>query len=249
MSADWKMVVLFTDFGLTGPYVGQMKAVLARLAPAVPVVDLFADAPRCNPRPSAYLLAAFTGEFPPGTVFLCVVDPGVGSERRPSVVRADGRWYVGPDNGLFNVVAQRARDLEWWDLTWRPARLSSSFHGRDLFAPVAAKLALGEQPPGRQVEPTERICPDWPEDLAEVVYLDHFGNAMTGIRASRLPASSLLLVGGRSIAHAPTFSAVPRGEAFWYGNSSGLVEIAVNCGEAGTILGLEIGTGIGISDR
>ncbi len=242
------MIVLFTDFGLAGPYVGQMKAVLARLAPAVPVVDLFADAPRCKPRPSAYLLAAFAGEFPPDTVFLCVVDPGVGSEqRRPCVLRADERWYVGPDNGLFNMVALRAHSLDWWDITWRPERLSSSFHGRDLFAPVAAKVALGEQPPGSVVAPGERILPDWPDDLAEVIYLDHFGNAMTGIRAAHLSPASRVLAGGRSIAHAPTFSAVLEGEAFWYGNANGLVEIAVNCGDAGKVLNLGTGTRIGIA--
>ncbi len=240
------MIVLFTDFGLAGPYVGQMKAVLARIAPAVPVVDLLADAPRCNPRASAYLLAAFAEEFPLDSVFLAVVDPGVGSARRPCVVRADGRWYVGPDNGLFNVVAQRARSLRRWEIGWRPVRLSSSFHGRDLFAPVAARIALGEPPPGEAVASGERIVSDWPEDLAEVIYLDHFGNAMTGIRAACFPSTGRLLVNGRSIAHAPVFSAVPEGEAFWYGNSSGLVEIAVNCGDAGRELGLAIGTTIGL---
>ena len=115
------MIVLFTDFGLEGPYVGQIKAVLHREAPGAPVIDLFHDAPAHEPELAAYLLAAYVGEFPEGAVFLCVVDPGVGSEeRRPAVVRAEGRWYVGPDNGLFAIVARRARAPSWWDITARP---------------------------------------------------------------------------------------------------------------------------------
>ena len=101
------MIVLFTDFGLSGPYVGQMKAVLHREAPGVAVVDLFADAPAFDPRRSAYLLAAYATEFPPPTVVLAVVDPGVGGERRPVVVEADGRRFVGSDNGLFELVWRR----------------------------------------------------------------------------------------------------------------------------------------------
>jgi Uncharacterized conserved protein len=90
------MIVLFTDFGLHGPYTGQMKAVLHQMAPGLPAIDLFADAPAGNPKASAYLLAVYAGWFPAGTVFLCVVDPGVGGARPAIVVEADGRWYVGP---------------------------------------------------------------------------------------------------------------------------------------------------------
>ena len=135
------MIVLFTDFGLAGPYTGQMKAVLARDAPGQPVIDLFADAPSRNPRAAAYLLAAYAAWFPAGTVFLAVVDPGVGGIRAPLIVSADGCCYVGPDNGLFELVLRRAREAQVWEITWQPAALSASFHGRDLFAPVAAKLA------------------------------------------------------------------------------------------------------------
>ena len=90
------MIALFTDFGLHGPYTGQMKAVLHQMAPGIPAIDLFADAPVGNPKASAYLLAAYAGWFPAGIVFLCVVDPGVGGARPSIILEADGGWYVGP---------------------------------------------------------------------------------------------------------------------------------------------------------
>jgi S-adenosylmethionine hydrolase len=142
------MIVLFTDFGLEGPYTGQMKAVLHRTAPGIAIIDLFADASAGNPRASAYLLAAYAAWFPAGTVFVCVVDPGVGSERPAVMVEADGRWYVGPGNGLFEILQRRAERTRCWEIDWKPERISASFHGRDLFAPVAAMLARGDSPPG-----------------------------------------------------------------------------------------------------
>jgi hypothetical protein len=106
------MIVLFTDFGLSGPYTGQMKAVLHQMAPGMPVIDLFADAPVGNPKASAYLLAAYAAWFPAGSVFLCVVDPGVGGARPAMILEADGRWYVGPGNGLFELVQRRAGEAQ-----------------------------------------------------------------------------------------------------------------------------------------
>lgn len=236
------MIILFTDFGCAGPYVGQMKSVLHQQAPGCVLIDLFADAPRHNPRAAAYLLAAYLDEFPEESIFLCVVDPGVGDPARGAVVlRVDNRWLVGPDNGLFNIVAMRGRVVEWWDITWRPPRLSASFHGRDVFAPVAARLARGEAPPGVRRELQEDVKCLWPDDLAEIIYIDHFGNAMTGLRASRVPAEARLIVGSQLLQSALTFSAVPPGSAFWYENANGLVEIAVNQGRADRMLGLEIG--------
>ncbi|MBI5462605.1 MAG: SAM-dependent chlorinase/fluorinase [Gammaproteobacteria bacterium] len=235
------MIVIATDFGNEGPYLGQMKAVLLREAPAVPVLDLFANLPSFAIQPAAYLLAAYVDEFPDGTVFLCVVDPGVGGARAPVVLRADGRWYVGPDNGLFNVIAQRAASVEWWNITWRPDVLSRSFHGRDLFAPVAARIARGDAVPGVALDPAARTQESWPSDLAQVIYIDNFGNAMTGIRAEYLDEASLLETSGYLLRQAGTFSDVQPGTAFWYGNANGLVEIAVNQGRADRILGLHVG--------
>jgi hypothetical protein len=241
------MIVLFTDFGLHGPYTGQMKAVLHAMAPDAPVIDLFADAPSGNPKSSAYLLAAYSTWFPIGTVFLCVVDPGVGSPRPPVMVEADGRWYVGPGNGLFELVQRRAKDARSFDIEWRPERLSASFHGRDLFAPVAAMLARGTSPPGKPREDQSDRRPDWPDDLAEIVYVDHFGNAMTGLRAAVLAPKARLVTAGRVLERATTFSDRPRGGAFWYENANGLAEIAVNQGRADRELGLGVGTPVEIA--
>ncbi len=236
------MIYLFSDFGGNGPYVGQVKAVLTEAAPGHRVIDLMHDAPVFDHKASAYLLAALAAELPPGGVVLGVVDPGVGwTDRRPVVMRAQGRWYVGPDNGLFAVVARHAGEAEWWEITWRPERLSETFHGRDLFAPVAAMLASGAPVPGRPMEPAEAVGVDWPDDFGEVIYLDHYGNAMTGIRASTLPDDAVLKVADVSIAKARVFSEVKPGEAMWYENSCGLVEIALNRASAATVMGLHVG--------
>jgi S-adenosylmethionine hydrolase len=235
------MIVLFTDFGGRGPYLGQMRAVLARRAPEVPVVDLLSDAPAFDAKASAYLLAAYAAGFDQGDVFICVVDPGVGGRRVPLVVEADGRWYVGPDNGLLTVVARRAAAAQAWEIAWRPPRLSASFHGRDLFAPVAAELARGTLLTSRpRAVPVE----DWPEDLAEIVYVDGYGNAITGVRAAVLGPDDVLRAGERRIARARTFCEVAPGAAFWYENANGLAEIAVNRGRADEALGLAVGSEI-----
>jgi S-adenosylmethionine hydrolase len=242
------LLVLVTDFGANGPYSGQVKATLRRLAPRADVVDLFADAPVCNPRATSYLLAAYAAEFPHGSIFLCVVDPGVGGERVPCIVEADGRWYVGPDNGIFELVLRRSqRPARYWEITWRPERLSSTFHGRDLFAPVAARLATSSNIPRVEGSPRRRRA--WPDDLAEIVYVDGYGNLISGVRAARVPPPAVLTLNGQPIANARTFGDVPPGAAFWYENSSGLLEIAVNQRRANVLLEAEIGQPLGMPDE
>ncbi len=237
------MIVLFTDFGVAGPYVGQMKGVLAREAPGHAAIDLMHDAPAFDPRASAYLLAALVEPFPTDAVFLCVVDPGVGSARAPAVAQADGRRFVGPDNGLFEIVLRRAAHASLRTIDWRPERLSASFHGRDLFAPVATRLACGGDV---ALSAGGTRFPEWPDDLAEVIYVDAYGNAMTGLRAAALPDGTAVSAGGRRLTRARTFSDLPEGRAFWYENSCGLVEIAVNRGNAAALLGLTPGTSFSV---
>jgi S-adenosyl-L-methionine hydrolase (adenosine-forming) len=240
------LIVLFTDFGSQGPYTGQMKAVLHQMAPGIPVVDLFADAPVGNPKASAYLLAAYAAWFASGSVFVCVVDPGVGGTRPAIILEADARWYVGPGNGLFELVQRRAVKRRSWDIEWKPERLSASFHGRDLFAPVAAMLARGEPPPGRLRKDDADRRADWPDDLSQVVYVDQFGNAITGLRAAMLPHNAKLSVASHVLERARTFSDRSPGTAFWYENSNGLAEIAVNQGRADRELGLWLGVPVEI---
>lgn len=238
-----QMIFLFTDFGIVGPYVGQMKAVLARRAPQATVIDLMHDAPAYGPKFAAYLLAALAEELPPDAIVLGVVDPGVGdAQRRPVVLEAAGRRFVGPDNGLFAVAALRAQDSRWWEITWRPDSLSNTFHGRDLFAPVAAMLEAGEAPPGAPLDGAEAVGTDWMNDLGEIVYIDSFGNAMTGIRSASLPTDAVLKIHDITVRNANTFSDVPKGRPIWYRNSIGLVEIAVNQNRADEVLGLLVGS-------
>ncbi len=238
------MIVLFTDFGLEGPYTGQVKTVLHRSAPGVPIIDLFADLPAGKPQPAAYLLAAYSAWFPSGTIFLAVVDPGVGSARAAIILEADERWYVGPDNGLFELVIRRAERSRSWEIIGPAGGISASFHGRDLFAPAAGRLGLGELPSG----PVRTIGrrPDWPDDLPEIVYIDRYGNTMTGLRAAALPERACLTAAGRVLSRRRTFSDAPAGAAFWYENSNGLAEIAVNSGRADAELGLVVGQSVAI---
>ena len=226
------MIVLFTDFGADDIYVAQMKAVLLRHAPAVPIIDLLHRAPNFDARSAAHLLGALQGSFPGGAVFIAVVDPGVGSARDAVVLEAERKWYVGPDNGLLSVIAARTPTARTWRVLWRPETLSRSFHGRDLFAPVAAWIAAGQIPVDK-LERTQGLGMQFgPDDLAEIIYIDHYGNALTGLRAGNVPRNATIEARGRRVSYVSVFSEAPAGTAFWYENSIGLVEIAVNRGSA-----------------
>ncbi|MFZ2312525.1 MAG: SAM-dependent chlorinase/fluorinase [Methylobacter sp.] len=239
-------IVLFTDFGPSGPYIGQMESVLRLTAPNVPIINLLSNAPTADPRLSSYLLAALRRSFAVNSIFLAVVDPGVGSERRAVVLRADGQTFVGPDNGLLNTVAVQSEDVQWSEIIWKPEQCSTSFHGRDLFAPITAKLAINAA--DDLLQPVDKHdLSEWPQDLAEVIYFDYYGNAMTGLRYHEAYSGRILNINGFAIKQADTFSAVEEQQAFWYKNSSGLVEIAVNKGRAEQQLALKLGAQISFS--
>ncbi len=237
------MIVLFTDFGLEGPYVGQMKAVLAARMVRCPVIDLCHDAPACRPDLAAYLLAAYHRVFPPGSIFVAVVDPGVGGTRDALLLKTREQCFIGPDNGLLAVTANHATQdgdpVVWKKITWQPNRLSSSFHGRDLFAPVAAKIANGDFPETQKA--TKPVGQDLPGDAAIILYQDHFGNLITGLRARHVTAGSRIQIGDDCLTQATTFSDVPVGESFWYENSNGLIELATHNGCAAGVLKSGIG--------
>ncbi len=233
-------IVLFTDFGSADIYVGQVKAVLQQWAPQIAVIDLANDLPPFNVRAAAHLLDALKTPFPEGSVFICVVDPGVGTARAAIVVEADGRRYVGPDNGLMSVVAARAADARLFSIAWRPERLSDSFHGRDLFAPVAARIAAATLPP-EHLRPLSALAESFGvEDIEEIIYVDHYGNACTGIRAAGVPRDAVLSANGHRISYARVFGEAGE-KVFWYENSHGMVEIAMNRTSAADTLGLSVG--------
>jgi len=235
-------ICLFTDFGAADLYVGQVKAVLDARAPGVGVIDLLHDAPAYNVKAAAYLLAALVSRIPAGQVVIGVVDPGVGTDRGAVALCAGGNWYVGPDNGLFSVIAARADRCEVWRLPAASADAPPSFHGRDVFAPAAAAIAT-DRFADIGAAPTGGLNVDLGAgDLPEVLYVDHYGNAWTGLSAAGVPLTRRLAVAGHELAHARVFGEAPPGTAFWYANSSGLVEIAVNRGSAAGALGLAIGT-------
>lgn len=220
------MIILFTDFSANDIYVGQAKAVLAQTTPSVPVIDLLHNTPAFDIESGAHLLSALYRQFMPGSVFFTVVDPGVGSARDAVVMAADGYYFVGPDNGLLSVVAARTETTRTWRITWRPEKLSDSFHGRDLFAPVAAWIATGQFPADKLEQIDSLAVQASGEDLARIIYIDHYGNCLTGVRTALFPDASSLSVASETVCRARTFSDVSLGVAFWYENSLGLVEIA-----------------------
>ena len=243
------MLLTVTDFGPSGPYLAQLKAAALAQAPDVPILDLLTAAPAFDPVATGYLLAALIADFPPDSVVLGVVDPGVGTARRPIVVQSGRRWFVGPDNGLFapalNATAAGGKaQIAAWTIDWRPPRLSASFHGRDLFAPVAARLWHDATPPGAPCDPNGLVGRDLPPDRDAVIFIDTYGNAITGRRAATLGATARLSVGGHSLARARTFGDTAPGTAMWYENANGLAEIAVNQGRADTVLGLRVGDAV-----
>ena len=230
-------IALVTDFG-AGIYVGQVIARLSALVPGLPVIDLVHDLPPFRPDLAAYLLPALVRDLPPATLYLCVVDPGVGGDRLGLVLDAGDSLFIAPDNGLLSQVARRAQAPCLYRIDWRPPSVSNSFHGRDWFAPLAAALCRGESPALTAVATDSLIGADWADDLPAVVYVDAYGNLMSGLRAQGVPPTRQLVVAGRTLGAARTFCEVPRGEPFWYENALGLVEIAVNQGRADRELGL-----------
>jgi hypothetical protein len=187
------MIALCTDFGRRDAYVAQMKGAILTINPRVRLIDLNHDLGHFDIRGAAYVLAASSRFFPAGTVFVAVVDPGVGSARRPLVVQTHAdKWYVGPDNGLFSRVIEheglRLSHALVTPVYFRAAKVSATFHGRDIFAPVAAHLTLGVLPQQLGPRVTDVVLlPQSPPQvvgddiLGEVVHIDHFGNVISNI--------------------------------------------------------------------
>jgi len=248
------IVTLLTDFGLRDPFVGVTKgAVLAR-APSAVLVDLTHDIEPGRIADAAFWLAQAYPWFPAGTVHVAVVDPGVGTSREALVARAAGHWFVGPDNGLFEVIARRAllecRRVDLARLGIRPP--SRTFHGRDVFAPIAGLLAsggLGFEGVGPLHElgasahvPEPRAVPGGFE--GEVLVVDRFGNLVTNVEAARLGDLAPLRVEilGQSFGIVGTYGELPPGGCASVVGSFGQLEVVERDGSAARTLGAQRGT-------
>jgi S-adenosyl-L-methionine hydrolase (adenosine-forming) len=249
------VVTLLTDFGLDDSYVGTVKGVLLAINPRVRLVDLTHAVPPQDIRRAALLLASAWRFFPRGTVHLAVVDPGVGGSRRPIAVEAGGHYFVGPDNGLlgFCFDLPGARGVVLADPRYHRRPVSRTFHGRDVFAPVAAHCSRGVRlaafgPPLRhpvRLPPARprRVGGRWVE--GEVLLADRFGNLLTNLPGRELPGPAdrgVVRIGGARVRGlARTYADRPRQALGAVIDSSGQVEVFVREGSARRRLGLEPG--------
>ncbi len=239
------IVTLLTDFGTADGFVGEMKGLILSRAPGVCLVDITHDISPQDVESGRLAVARVWRRFPPGTVHLAVVDPGVGSERDAIAVGSDGRYLVGPDNGLLSpallLSGSRAVRLPV------PPNAAPTFHGRDVFAPAAAELArgtaldaLGPAAPDPVVKRTPE--PHRRDDGAlqgEIIAVDRFGNAVTNLVGAR---GGSIRVGNRILAVKRTYADVRDGEAVAVVGSTGLIEVAVRNGSAASALGLSRGS-------
>jgi S-adenosyl-L-methionine hydrolase (adenosine-forming) len=252
------IVALVTDFGQQDHYVGAVKGAILAACPNTALVDLSHELPAHDILAGAYAVAAAYTAFPAGTVFLSVVDPGVGTERRGVAVAAGGYLFVGPDNGIFSLVLHEQPEARIRALTNAGLfrfEVSSTFHARDVFGPVAGHLARGV--PFEEVGPVvtdpvllslDGVRPlgngEWE---AVVVHVDRFGNLTTNLRAAELdqildgvgrdPTEVVVVVEGIVLPLVRTYADVPEGEACALVGSSKRLEVAVHCGNAARLLG------------
>jgi S-adenosylmethionine hydrolase len=235
------LITLLTDFGTQDGYVGAMKGVIHRELPGAQVVDLTHEIPPQDVLAGAFALAQAAPWFPPGTVHVAVVDPGVGSSRRALIASAHGSLLVGPDNGLLSLAAPgRAHVIDRVPPEWR---IHPTFHGRDLFARVAARLAGGAPIAEfalREVEAARVELPAFEREggdlLGEVIHVDRFGNLVTNLPGDEV-AGPTVEIGGARAERATTYAAVEPGRLVAYTGSAGYLEVAVRDGSAAAHLG------------
>lgn len=250
-----RLITLLTDFGLTDPFVGIMKGVIARVDPRLRCIDLTHGIPAQDVKRGAMVLAEGFSHFPRGTVHLAVVDPGVGTERRPVAIKFPGGFLVGPDNGLFSLVLAQQAALEAIVLDqpryWYINPPSRTFHGRDIFAPIAAHLAHGTKmaklgtpidPDGLKRLPMPEIRRSDDRVHGEIVGVDHFGNFITNIPAAEIREREWFVsIAGSEIAGGSAYADVSSGVVTALIGSHGCVEVAVNQGHAADQLGINLG--------
>ena len=242
-----RIITLLTDFGTADGYVGEMKGVLASGAAGASLVDVAHDLAAHDVEGARLALARYWRRFPPGTVHVVVIDPGVGGDRAALAVESEGRFLVGPDNGVLSPALLHA-GMRCVSLAI-PSAAAPTFHGRDVFAPAAAELAqgisldalgdaFGDPVIRRTPEATRR---DDGSVAGVVITVDRFGNAVTNLMARR---GGVIVVDGRRVAMSRSYSDVQPGELAALVGSSGLVEIALRDGSAASRLGLARGTAV-----
>ena len=244
------VIVLLTDFGLVDPYVGQMKGALLCAAPQAVIVDLCHEVRAQDVGQAGFLLQGSHRHFPAGSVFVCVVDPGVGSARDILLAEFDGRLFLAPDNGLLSFLADEP--ARWWRVQADTSRASRTFHGRDVFADLAARLALGDAPQdlGTALDPCQvaRTSMTWadphnPVMDCRVLHVDRFGNCLLNIRAGqRIPGTQWVLDDGRTVIPAATYADLAPGQVGLIEGSQGVLELAVSNGSCARLLGLAPGS-------
>ncbi len=241
-----KIITFTTDFGLKDPYQGAMKGAVLSINPRSSLVDITHLVTAGGILEGAFILLESYSYFPEGTIHVAVVDPGVGGERKGVVVETDRYFFVGPDNGLLSLAAANENVKRVVELTERPFfrdTVSDTFHGRDIFAPVAAHLSLGTNPGAFGLETDALASVEIPlpvkkrrSTIGAVIYVDTFGNLITNIRKEDLPAGPDMLkvtLNGHTVTGLKsTYSMASAGEALALVSSSGHLEIAVNSGSA-----------------
>lgn len=250
------VITLLTDFGLSDVYVGVMKGVIATIAPQVSVIDLSHQIPPQDIATARFQLMNAYPYFPPETVHIAVVDPGVGSSRRAIAVQLETGFLVAPDNGLISGVLSQNLAIAAVELTnpnyWRTSNPSATFHGRDVFAPVGAYLAIGAplQELGDEIElsslqnfPIPDVV-ETPEGLeGSIQAIDHFGNLITNIPVDRVQDRAWSIkINDRIYPGKTTYADANPGEILGLVGSHGWIEIAANRSNAQKTLGLSIGS-------
>jgi S-adenosylmethionine hydrolase len=249
------IVTLTTDFGTADGYVAEMKGVIVSRAPGAVLVDATHEIAPGDVEAAAWILDRVWDRFPNGTVHLVVVDPGVGSERRAVAVRAAGRWFVGPDNGVATRVLRRVAGEEAVFLD--PDRdgappVSPTFHGRDLFAPAAARLVAGDEATGlgNPIDPKSLIRLELPEPVqvghvlrGRVEHVDRFGNLITNIPGARIAPTALIEVAGTVVSGVrAAYAHGDPGRPVAVVGSGGRLEVSVRDGSAAVLLRAGRGT-------
>jgi hypothetical protein len=239
-------ITLLTDFGTADYFVPAMKGVIHSICPSAQLIDLTHEVPPQDISSGAFTLAAAAECFPAGTIHLAIVDPGVGSARRPLIVEADQHFFVGPDNGLFSLVVAHAKSVRFIHAEraefFLPQR-SATFHGRDVFAPLAGWLARGVSLAslGSLIDDAVRL--DWPAPqwddvrqcwIGQIIHIDHFGNCITNLTAAEFKGETALQVGEHLVTQFGTHyaEAQKRDELFGYLGSAGYWEIGMWCASA-----------------